>query len=270
VNVKGEEMDLQLKGKNALISGASQGLGFATGRRLAMEGCNLAINGRNATKLNEAVQRLEGDAKTKVIGIPGDVTDLAFAIELIQKTEDALGTIDLLVTNAGGPPAGNFEAFDDDTWQHAVELSFLSHVRLIRAALPSLRKSTAPSVLTLTSITVKQPLPNLILSNSVRMATAGLTKSLAQELGPEGIRFNSILPGWTITERVQNLISQRAEVNGTHPEEEFQKQTAAIPLRRMGTPEEFANVAAFLLSPAASYITGVMLPVDGGLYSGTL
>ena len=130
-------------------------------------------------------------------------------------------------------------------------MSFLSHVRLIRAALPSLLKSTAPSVLTVTSITVKEPLPNLILSNSVRLATAGLTKSLAQELGPKGIRFNSILPGWTLTERVQ-------------------RQTDAIPLRRMGTPEEFANAAAFLLSPVSSYITGVMLPVDGGLYRGTL
>ncbi|MFN2237664.1 MAG: SDR family oxidoreductase [Anaerolineales bacterium] len=263
-------MDLRLKGKNALITGASQGLGFATGMRLAIEGCNLAINSRNATKLSEAAQRIQGEANTKVIGIAGDMTNPSFAIELIQKTEDALGTIDLLVTNAGGPPAGNFEAFDDDTWQHAVELSFLSHVRLIRAALPSLRKSTAPSVLTVTSITVKEPLPNLILSNSVRLATAGLTKSLAQELGPEGIRFNSILPGWTVTERVQNLISQRAESNGTLPEEEFQKQTVSIPLRRMGTPEEFANAAAFLLSPVSSYITGVMLLVDGGLYSGTL
>jgi 3-oxoacyl-[acyl-carrier protein] reductase len=263
-------MDLHLKGKNALITGASQGLGYATGRLLAIEGCNLAINSRDATKLNKAVQRIEGEAKTKVIGIPGDMTDHSLAIKLIQKTEEVLGTIDLLVTNAGGPPAGNFEAFDDETWQHAVELSFLSHARLIRAALPSLRKSSAPSVLTVTSITVKEPLPNLILSNSVRLATAGLTKSLAQELGPEGIRFNSILPGWTLTERVENLISQRAETNGTLPEDEFKKQTVAIPLRRMGTPEEFANAATFLLSPMSSYITGVMLLVDGGLFCGTL
>ena len=163
-----------------------------------------------------------------------------------------------------------FEGFSDDEWQKAVELSFLSHVRLIRAALPHLRKSKTPSVLTVTSITVKEPLPNLILSNSVRMATAGLTKSLAQELGDQGIRFNSILPGWTVTERVENLIGQRAQANHTTPEHEFQKQASAIPLGRMGTTEEFANAAVFLLSPSASYITGVMLPVDGGLYSGTL
>ncbi len=263
-------MELQLKGKRALVTGASQGLGYATARGLALEGCSAAISSRDPEKLTAAAQNLEEEARTKVIAIPGDMTDPVFAPRLIQQTVDALGGLDLLVTNAGGPPAGKFEIFDDAAWQQAVELSFLSHVRLIRAALPHLRQSEAPSVLTVTSITVKEPLPNLILSNSVRMATAGLTKSLAQELGPEGIRFNSILPGWTVTARVQNLMEQRAQANSTDPEEEFQKQSAAIPLGRMGTPEEFANTAVFLLSPAASYITGVMLQVDGGLYSGTL
>lgn len=263
-------MDLQLKGKRALVTGASQGLGYATARGLALEGCRVAISSRNPEKLNQAAQTLAGEAKIKVIAIPGDVTDPAFASTLIQKTVESLGGLDLLVTNAGGPPAGKFETFDDASWQQAVELSFLSHVRLIRTALPYLRKSEAPSVLTVTSVTVKEPLQNLILSNSVRMATAGLTKSLSQELGPEGIRFNSILPGWTVTERVQNLIDHRAQTNGTDPEEEFQKQSAAIPLGRMGTPEEFANAAVFLLSPAAGYISGVMLQVDGGLFSGTL
>lgn len=263
-------MNLKLKGKRALITGASQGLGFATARGLAMEGCRVAISSRNAKKLEGAAQALRGEANTEITAISGDVTEPTFAPDLIQQTVAALGGLDLLVTNAGGPPAGKFETFDDDTWQKAVELSFLNHVRLIREALPYLRKSKTPSVLTVTSITVKEPLPNLILSNSVRMATAGLTKSLAQELGPEGIRFNSILPGWTVTERVRNLMDHRAKTKGTDPEVEFQKQSAAIPLGRMGTPEEFANTAVFLLSPAASYITGAMLQVDGGLYSGTL
>lgn len=263
-------MDLQLVGKRALITGSSQGLGFATARGLALEGSHVAISSRDVKKLNAAAQKLKSEAPTEVIPIPGDMTDPYFATELIEKTVTALGGLDILVTNAGGPPAGKFEIFDDATWQQAVELSFLSHVRLIRAALPYLRSSQTPSVLTVTSITVKEPLPNLILSNSVRMATAGLTKSLAQELGSEGIRFNSILPGWTVTERVQDLMAHRAQINQTKPEEEFEKQSAAIPLGRMGTPEEFANTAVFLLSPAASYITGVMLQVDGGLYSGTL
>jgi 3-oxoacyl-[acyl-carrier protein] reductase len=146
----------------------------------------------------------------------------------------------------------------------------MSHVRLIRAALPHLKQSKAASVLTVTSYSVKQPIPNLVLSNSIRAATVGLTKSLALELGAAGIRFNSILPAWTETERVYDLMKFRAAQNGTTVEEEIAKQSQDSPLGRMGTPEEFANAAVFLVSPAASYITGVMLTVDGGMYKGTL
>jgi 3-oxoacyl-[acyl-carrier protein] reductase len=260
-------MDLQLKGLKALVTGASQGLGFATARELAQEGCLVAINGRDAENLTRRAQELADESGSEIVSTPGDVTDAVFATKIVQDTVAALGGLDLLVTNAGGPPAGKFDSFDEETWQKAVDLSFLSHVRLIRAALPYLRQSSHPSVLTITSVTVKEPLPNLILSNSVRMATAGLTKSLAQELGPEGIRFNSILPGWTVTERVQKLMEFRAETNATTPQDEFTKQSAVIPLRRMGKTKEFANAAVFLLSPAASYIAGVMLQVDGGLAS---
>jgi 3-oxoacyl-[acyl-carrier protein] reductase len=263
-------MDLQLEGKKALITGASRGLGYATAEALAKEGSSVAINSRSQDHLEQAVQRLETETNSAILPIQGDVLAPEFAEELIQKTITGLGGLDLLVTNAGGPAAGQFTDFDDETWQLAVDLSFLSHVRLIRAALPHLRRSTSPSVLTITSITVKQPLPNLILSNSIRMATAGLTKSLAQELGPEGIRFNSILPGWTVTKRVEQLMAHRAKTANSTPEEEIKKQAASIPLRRLGSPEEFANAAVFLLSPAASYINGVMLQVDGGLYGGTL
>ncbi len=144
----------------------------------------------------------------------------------------------------------------------------MSHVRLIRAALPHLRRSEMPSVLTFTSYTIKQPMRNLVLSNSIRAATAGLTKSLALELGRDGIRFNSILPGWTLTERVQHLMEFRAKNNQTTVEEELAKQIAEIPLGRIAQPEEFARAAVFLVSPAASYITGVMLNVDGGIVKG--
>jgi 3-oxoacyl-[acyl-carrier protein] reductase len=149
-----------------------------------------------------------------------------------------------------------------------VDTSFISHVRLIRAALPYLRESDSPSVLTFTSYTIKQPAPNLVLSNSIRAATAALTKSLALELGKDGIRFNSILPGWTLTERVQQLMEFRAENNKTTVEEETAKVISEIPLGRLADPQEFANTAAFLVSPAASYITGVMLNVDGGIVKG--
>jgi 3-oxoacyl-[acyl-carrier protein] reductase len=181
---------------------------------------------------------------------------------------EAFGGLDLLFTNAGGPPPGAFEDIADETWQRAVELSFFSHLRLIRAALPHLRQSSVPSVLAVTSISIKQPIPNLVLSNSVRAATAGLIKTLALELGPDGIRFNAILPSWTQTERIEELLSDRAARNGTSLQQEIDAQNSQSPLGRMATPEEFGKAAAFLLSPAASYLTGVMLPVDGGTYKG--
>jgi len=182
---------------------------------------------------------------------------------------ERLGGLDILVTNTGGPPAGPFESFDESAWQKAVDLSFMSHVRLIQAALPYLRKSSAPSVLTVTSYVVKEPMLNLVLSNSIRAATVGLTKSLALELGKDGIRFNSIMPGWTKTERVGELMAFRAKNNYTTIEEEAAKQAAEIPLGRMGKPDEFANVAAFLVSPAASFVHGVAMPVDGGIIKAT-
>jgi 3-oxoacyl-[acyl-carrier protein] reductase len=263
-------MDLELKGRNAIVTGSSQGLGFAIARGLVREGCCVAINSRNQHKLERAAQSLQNETDVKVSAFPGDITDQDFGSDLVNQSVEHFGGLDLLVTNAGGPPTGKFSDFNDQDWQQAMELSFLSHVRLIRAALPHLKQSAAPSVLTVTSITVKEPLPNLILSNSIRMATAGLTKTMAHELGPQGIRFNSILPGWTITERVQTLMNHRAQMNQSNIEDEFKLQAAQIPLGRMGTPEEFANAAVFLLSPAASYINGVMLPVDGGLYRGSL
>jgi 3-oxoacyl-[acyl-carrier protein] reductase len=263
-------MDLQLKDKRALVTGASRGLGFATARGLAFEGCRVAINSRNKEKLSDTARQLTGQCQTEVIPLPGDIADPAVPETLIQQVSQAFGGLDILITNAGGPPPGRFDVFDDNAWQNAIELSLMSHVRLIRAALPWLRKSPAASVLAITSYSVKQPIPNLVLSNSIRAATVGLIKTLALELGAEGIRFNSILPAWTETERVYALMENRARVNGTTVEEEIAKQAKDSPLGRMGTPEEFANAAVFLVSPAAAYITGVMLTVDGGMYKGTL
>lgn len=263
-------MDLQLKGKRALITGASRGLGYALARALTHEGVNLAINSRDPGGIKSAAQKLAGETHGQVAALPGDVSDPAVPDKLLESAAQALGGLDILVTNSGGPPSGKFETFDDETWQYAVNLNLLSHVRLIRAALPHLRKSEAASVLTITSYSVKQPIPNLVLSNSVRAATVGLTKTLALELGSDGIRFNSILPAWTETERVHELMEYRAQANATSIEEEFSKQAQDSPFGRMGKPEEFANAAVFLVSPAASYITGIMLTVDGGMYKGTL
>jgi len=263
-------MDLQLKDKTALITGASRGLGYATARQLCNEGARVAINSRNENSIQSAASQLAAETGTIVHGYAGDVTAKDYPEALINSVVRDFGGIDILITNAGGPPSGPFESFSDDTWAKAIELSFMSQVRLIRAALPYLRKSNCPSVLTITSISVKQPVPNLILSNSIRSATIGLTKTLALELGGEGIRFNSILPSWTETERVTDLMNFRASQNGTTVEEEIAKQVKDSPFNRLATPQEFANAAVFLVSPAASYITGVMLSVDGGMYKGTL
>jgi 3-oxoacyl-[acyl-carrier protein] reductase len=262
-------MDLYLHGLRALVTGSSRGLGYAVALGLAREGAAVAINSRDESRVAAAAEKLAAATGVRTLALAGDVVDPAVPEQLVAETVAALGGLDLLVTNAGGPPPGKFESFDDAAWQKSVEMSLMCHVRLIRSALPHLRASRAASVLTITSYSVKQPIPNLVLSNSVRAATVGLTKSLALELGNEGIRFNSILPGWTETERVSDLMSARAKGNQTTVEEELRKQAVDSPLGRMGRPEEFANAAVFLLSPAASYITGVMLAVDGGMYKGT-
>src|SRR5512138_530108 len=234
-------MDLGLKDKLAFIAASSRGLGYATALTLAQEGCKVVVNGREAENARNAAARITKETGSQTFWMMGDVSDGSAAENLIQSVVDVLGGMDILITNAGGPPSGSFEIFDEAAWQKAVDTSFMSHVRLIRAALPHLRKSAAPSVLTITSYTVKQPVPNLVLSNSIRAATAGLTKSLAVELGKDGIRFNSILPGWTLTERVENLLRFRAENNKTTTDEEKTKQITEIPLGRMAQPEEFAN-----------------------------
>ncbi len=261
-------MDLKLSGKTALVTGASRGLGYATALGLAAEGCQVAINSRNAESISAAADKIRAATGATILPLSGDVTQPASADQLVQQTVADFAGLDLLVTNSGGPPAGKFIDFDDATWERAVELSLLSHVRLIRAAVPHLRRSAAASVLTITSYSVKQPIPNLVLSNSIRAATVGLTKSLALELGSEGIRFNSILPAWTETERVYELMAHRASISGGTIEEEIARQSKDSAFNRMGSPNEFANAAVFLLSPAASYITGVMLSVDGGMYKG--
>ena len=261
-------MDLGLQGKKAFIAGSSRGLGFATAMVLAQEGCLVAINGRNQESLVNASNNIEKKTGVKAIPITGDASDPNTGSDLIKEAASQLGGLDLLITNTGGPPSGIFEELSEEVWQNAVNLVFLSHVRLIKAALPYLRVSKHASVLTITSYSVKQPIPNLILSNSIRSATIGLTKSLALELGEEGIRVNSLLPGWTKTERVQEIMEFRAENNSTSIDEEIKGITSLIPLGRMATPDEIGRAGAFLLSPAASYITGQMLTVGGGIYKG--
>lgn len=263
-------MNLKLKDKRVLVTGSSRGLGYAAALVLAKEGARVAINGRDESKIKSAVEKMSKETGAQVIGLAGDVSLVDVPEKLVKQTAAAFGGLDILITNAGGPPPGSIDSLDEAAWQKGVDLCLMLHVRLIKSALPFLRTSDSASVLTVTSMSVKQPIENLLLSNSIRMATIGLTKSLALELGREGIRLNSILPGWTETERVTELVTARAAVNHSTVEEEARKQSELSPLGRLGQPEEFANAAAFLVSPAASYITGVMLNVDGGMYKGTL
>lgn len=262
-------MDLGLKNRIALVAAASQGLGHATAMQLAREGALVAICGRDATSIAAAADAIHVETGQSALGVQADVTRPDQVEMLVERCVEEFGGIDILITNAGGPPAGSFDSLDDEAWLKAFNLTVMSAVRLIRAALPQLRQSTAPSVLSITSISAKQPIQNLTLSNSLRLAVIGLTKTLALELGGENIRFNSVLPGWTTTERVYDLLNVRAARNSSSLEEELARQAEQSPFKRLATPEEFARVAAFLVSPAASYLSGAMIPVDGGSYVGT-
>jgi 3-oxoacyl-[acyl-carrier protein] reductase len=262
-------MDLGLKDKIALVTASTRGLGFATAQMLAAEGARVVINGRDPQKLNAAVFAIKSSTRMDVLPLPGDVSEPTVPARLVEETLKAFGGLDVLVTNSGGPKPGLFETMTDADWQNAVDLCLMAHVRLIRAALPALKKSGSASVLAIQSISVKQPIQNLVLSNSVRAASVGLIKSLSLELGSLGIRFNSILPSSVDTERITELAAARAHATGTSVEEEKARMSAASPMGRIATPDEFARAAVFLVSPAASYLTGVMLPLDGGTYKGT-
>lgn len=262
-------MDLGLAGKVALLAASSKGLGFAAAEALVAEGARVVVNGRQQAVVDAAVEKLR-QAGGEAAGVVADVTEADAAARLVGAAVERFGGLDILITNAGGPPSGAFDATPLESWERAFELTLMSAVRLIREALPYLRQSDAASILTITSISVKEPLPGLLLSNAIRPAVAGLTKTLSQELGGDGIRANSILPGWTRTERVDEIMAYRAQTNNSSVEAEIAKTVARNPLRRMGEPAEFGRVAAFLVSPAAGYVNGVMLQVDGGSYAGLL
>ncbi len=263
-------MDLGLKGSKALVTGASKGLGLAVARTLLQEGASVVINSREESNLQKAVSQLSAEGLRPAGSLAGDLSQKNIPGQIVTQSASILGGLDLLVTNTGGPNTGKFDSLTEEDWSQAVNLCLMSHVRLIGEALPYLLQSKIASILTVTSVSAKQPIPNLILSNTLRAGVLGLTKSLALELAEKKIRVNSILPSWTSTERSVQLIRSRAETNHTSFEEEMTKQRNEAPLGRMAEPEEFAHSAVFILSPAASYLTGVMLSVDGGTYKGLL
>ncbi len=257
-------MDLGLKGARVLVTAASKGLGAATARQFSLEGALVVISSRNLETLQTTAARIVEETSKPIFTHAADVTDAEQVRRMVQNAAETLGGLDIIVTNAGGPPAGQFDDFDLGAWEKAIQLNFTSTVSLIQIALPHLRRSRRAAILTITSIAARQPVANLTLSNAIRPAVIGLTKTLSQELGADNIRVNSILPGITNTERITHLNQARAQKNNTSIETEMEKIASDIPLGRIGTPEEFANAAVFLCSPAAGFITGVALAVDGG------
>jgi 3-oxoacyl-[acyl-carrier protein] reductase len=254
-------MDLQLKGKTALVLAASKGLGKACATTLAAEGVNVVIGARNPDTLNAAAKEIRAQTKGPVLAIPIDVLQPKDAEKIITAAVSEFGGLDILINNAGGPPFGKFESFDESAWQSAFELTLLSAVRFSRLAIPYLRKSGSGRIINITSLTVLTYLPHSVLSTSLRMGVVGMAKLLSEELGPDHITVNNVAPGLILTDRVKDTLQPRP---GVSEEELLAERAKSIPLGRIGRPEELAAVVAFLASPLAAYITGATIPIDGG------
>lgn len=247
-------MDLGIADRGALVAASSAGLGLATARALATAGCRVVISGRDEERLRTAAESVPGATM-----IVGDVSDTAGATRLVEEARAALGAIDILVTNAGGPPAGNFASTPLEAYQGALDLNLLSVVALCKAAVPAMQERRWGRVVAITSIAVKQPIAHLILSNTARAGATGFLKTLALEVAADGVTVNSLLPGLHTTERLRQLYGDSIE-----------SAERSSPMRAFGDPADFGRVAAFLCSEHARFVTGVALPVDGGAYLGLL
>ena len=260
-------MDFGIKGRSALVAGASRGLGFAVARELAREGARVALCARSS-EVHAAAARIAEETGAETVGIVADVTDATSTDAAIAQTVAAFGGLHILIANAGGAPAGMFENLDDAQWLRAWELNFLSTVRLIRSSIPHMRSAQWGRIITITSMTVRQPVDELILSNAVRPGVVGLVRTLANQLARDGITVNNVAPGYTRTERIEVLLENRAKSNQISPEQAEAAMAASIAMGRLGEPDEFAAAVAFLASARASYITGQTMLVDGGWYRG--
>jgi 3-oxoacyl-[acyl-carrier protein] reductase len=263
-------MDLSLSGKVALVAGASRGLGYAVASALASEGACVSMVSRHERAICEAGKALAAHTRAEVFAMPADVAVADDLTRWVDTTERRFGGIDLLFANSGGPPAGAALSFDDAAWQQATDLLLFSVVRLVRAAAPSMGRRGGGAILVSTSSSVKEPIANLALSTVLRASVSALAKTLALELAPSGIRVNQIVPGRVDTDRVRALDAINGKKNGLSSEDQKSRSITSIPLGRYGMPDEFGRAAAFLLSSAASYITGATLQVDGGLIRSVL
>jgi 3-oxoacyl-[acyl-carrier protein] reductase len=261
-------MDLGLKGKVALVAGASQGMGRATALGFAREGAKVSICARGEAALNEAAATIRKQTGGEVLAMVADMAKADDIQKFVNQSAAHFGRVDVVVNNAGGPPPGEFMKFSDDDWQNAFNLSFMSTMRMTREAVPHMRKVGGGRVINITSYSVKEPIAGLVLSNAVRSAVIGLAKTVSRELGADKILFNNICPGRIDTERAQKLNEARAKRVNRPVEEINQEMAAEVPLGRYGTAEEVADLIVFLGSERASYITGTTIQIDGGLVRG--
>jgi 3-oxoacyl-[acyl-carrier protein] reductase len=252
-------VDLELRGTAAIVGGASSGIGLAVARALAAEGCAVTAIARGRERLEQAAQAIGAGT----LALAGDVRDHDFLRRAVEDTVSGRDRLDIVVNNAGGPPPGTFESTPDEAWADAFELSLNAAVRLTRLALPHLRSSGRGRVVNIASWSVREPIPHLMLSNAIRPGVVGWAKTLAHELGPDGITVNTIAPGKIDTDRVRELWRQYPD-----PAAAERSDIAAVPARRLGKPAEIGAAAAFLCSAQAAYISGAVIPVDGGLLRG--
>jgi 3-oxoacyl-[acyl-carrier protein] reductase len=256
-------MDLGLKGKRAIVMAASRGLGYASALGLAREGCHLVICSRDRQKIDAAAEAIRAATGARVTALVADVSSAAEAARLVDTAVSEYGGVEIVVHNAGGPPAGETLQMTDEQWQKAFEQNLLSLTRIVRAAAPEMAKAGYGRVLTIASSSIKQPIPNLALSNALRAGVWGMAKTLSRELAPQGILVNVVAPGRIDTERIAELDQANAHKSGKSIDDVRKASVASIPLGRLGRPEELANLVVFLASQAASYITGQAITVDG-------
>ncbi len=261
-------MDLGLKGKTALVAASTKGLGKATALALAAEGTEVVVNGRHKQNLHDAAEEIRAETGKAPLAIQADVTRPEDIDRLFDEVARHFGTLHILVTNAGGPPAGGFADFNDEQWMSAVELNLMSTVRLIRKAAPIMQAQKWGRIVNIVSLTVKQPADNLLLSNSVRAAIIGLAKTISKDLARDNVLINNIAPYYVSTKRIDYLMEQTAARLGITKEDALHNIVKEIPVGRLGTPSEFGDLVVFLCSGRNSYMTGSTIQFDGGAYRG--
>lgn len=261
-------MDLDIKGKTAIVVASSKGIGKAVALKLALEGVNVTICAREKEQLEKARDEIESLTGSRVLAVSADITKPDQVKKVVHMTLSKFGSVEILVNNCGGPPTGPFLNFTDEDWYNALDLILLSVVRFSREVISYMKTKKWGRIINLTSFTVKQPLVNFVLSNAIRLAVVGLTKTLAIELAEDGILVNGVSQGYTLTGRIDEIIRMESTLTNRPCEEILKKIEREIPLRRLAKPEEIADLVAFLASNRASYITGVNISVDGGLVRG--